>query len=1098
MADQRITFDFAGQSSGLVSEVKKVQQELKDLEAKSKGVGSSAALDQNAKSASAAGFSVTDLAAKYFLVVQALQGVMAAGKTVYGSLIQQNVELQQQLLGTQSSLAATNKVVSGGIEITDPTEAIQALEGPVNAAVKRIREGSLELVGVTSKDLIPIFQNIAGQSASIGANLNQSADLTLKFAAALGTLNVPIQQQRQEISSILQGQITSDSIVAKTLGITNEQVRQWKAQGTLVNELNQRLEAFSAGNKLAAQSIGGIASNIQEIFDNITLEAGGDLTQQLATELNGIYKLLIDNKDEILAFVQSGADAITSLIGGVKDVGGSILSDGKPAFDQLGGAIANAGGLIESLLLGFGNILKFGGQILGSPVVAWPLELAKNALFGLQAIAALNGQFGQATEAVEIYRQQSARAADEALAALTKTKNGDADAAQARKNAIASLDSQIKTLQESNLVGTENRDVIRGQINELEGLKGKLAGAGSNIKLVSKDTTQLTSDLKLLNETFEAQGQAAQLAQAQLTAAVKRQRTGDKAISAREEQAQLYEIEQEGLNARLKLAEDKAAGIAAIAAKGGDAEQQKQFKTDLIKSQTEQATLEGQIAEKQIARKKAILDLQLKDVETYQAQAQSAIAESETANATQAEQRYQQDLSQKQRYEFDKLTIAQERIQAEIKLEEKRAADLQNLTFTDPDEIEANEAKIRASKQKTADLTLKSLETQRQIEQSKTEIILKLLRDQADQEKNQSDARITQLDAQKQQIDLVTGSIDRQGKLLKAQTDLASAQNNLAATGAQIETDNLTRALEIRKKLNDAQTSPEVRRVLQEQLKILTGKPNTSEAEILAQKVRTENQLQAIKRQSLALEQTIARQNLETELQRNRLANERLVIESKNAKLASEQALNEAQNKLDQLKADPSADPQSVRNAQAAVARATATDRSAAENVGAASANAAQATQLETLSKQSLDAQQLAAKAQFEAADNARLQAAELTLVEAKARNIAQILREVAPAQQLNDRTNQLARQFDQRVQPLNGALVPLPQGAPATQASGASDQLGQLRLLVAIAQNQANLNQETNTHLRAIASRRPAPPQTIVQPVRGPQQYTGNDGLPL
>lgn len=119
------------------------------------------------------------IAFAYNNINDAMQKVAAAGQELYQKLIGQNVQLQQELLSTQSSLVATNKVVAGGLEIKDPTTAIKALTNPINEAVGLVRQGSLELVGVTSAQLIPLFQITAQNSANIGANLKQSADLTL-------------------------------------------------------------------------------------------------------------------------------------------------------------------------------------------------------------------------------------------------------------------------------------------------------------------------------------------------------------------------------------------------------------------------------------------------------------------------------------------------------------------------------------------------------------------------------------------------------------------------------------------------------------------------------------------------------------------------------------------------------------------------------------------------------------------------------------------------------------------------------------------------------------------------------------------------------
>ena len=62
-------------------------------------------------------------------------------------------------------MAATNQVFDTalGQAVSDPTQAIVALTAPVENAIQKIREGSLELVGVTSSQLVESFNIIATQ-----------------------------------------------------------------------------------------------------------------------------------------------------------------------------------------------------------------------------------------------------------------------------------------------------------------------------------------------------------------------------------------------------------------------------------------------------------------------------------------------------------------------------------------------------------------------------------------------------------------------------------------------------------------------------------------------------------------------------------------------------------------------------------------------------------------------------------------------------------------------------------------------------------------------------------------------------------------------
>jgi hypothetical protein len=280
----------------------------------------------------------------------------------FRALIGQNEELRQQLLATQATLVGTSQIFQGGALIGDPTQAIKALEGPIKNAIDDLREGSLELVGVTSKELVPVFQIVAGQVTQMGGSLDQAVQLSLDFAASLGTLQIPLFQANQEIRSMLTGTIDQNSILAKSLNLNNQQVMKWKEQGVLIDKLRERLSAFRAGNALAAQTLSGITSNIQEIFDEITRKAGEPLLQPLVKELDLIYKSLNQNRE-----------ALTRYISGLAANGLRAVQGFYKAIQILFGSIGEATGQIPAYLF---ETLANGAESLA--------EALKNALAILQ------------------------------------------------------------------------------------------------------------------------------------------------------------------------------------------------------------------------------------------------------------------------------------------------------------------------------------------------------------------------------------------------------------------------------------------------------------------------------------------------------------------------------------------------------------------------------------------------------------------------------------------------------------------------------------------------------------------------------------------
>jgi hypothetical protein len=277
--------------------------------------------------------------------IQTVQQIVNQGP--FRALIAQNEELQAQLLSTRASIVSTSQVIANGQNLGgDSRQALNALEAPVNNAIAKLRQGSLELVGVTSNDLVPLFQQIAQQATNIGASLDDVASLSLSTAAALGTLQIPLFQSRQEIQSILTATIDQNSILAKSLGINNDMVRTWISQGTAVKEITKRLEAFRVGNSIAANSIDGITSNIQELFDEITRKAGEPFLEPIRKQFEAVFQFINENKTAIGTFVQGLAGALFGAIDqAVKGISVIIKSLG-PLFalipQYLAGSALNA------------------------------------------------------------------------------------------------------------------------------------------------------------------------------------------------------------------------------------------------------------------------------------------------------------------------------------------------------------------------------------------------------------------------------------------------------------------------------------------------------------------------------------------------------------------------------------------------------------------------------------------------------------------------------------------------------------------------------------------------------------------------------------
>jgi hypothetical protein len=298
---------------------------------------------------------ITQASTALFFWSEAFNQIKAAAGQFYNAFIGQNEKMRQQILATQSSLAAVQDVYINGVKSIDPTETIKAFEEPIKKSLNQIAIESLDLVGVTSGQLTDLLQialtnatKITNQSKDFADPIKAAERLTLSFAGAFGAMQIPLFQARQEINSILSGTIDMNSRLAKGLSITNEQVRAWGSQGVLVDKLVNKLQPFVAGNALAARSVSGISSNIQEIFEITTRLAGENITALFVDGLDVIYQYMKNIQPQI----QATLNGVTAFIGNSVKKIIEIISPFLPTLSVLRDAVLSIGGSISEIVGG--------------------------------------------------------------------------------------------------------------------------------------------------------------------------------------------------------------------------------------------------------------------------------------------------------------------------------------------------------------------------------------------------------------------------------------------------------------------------------------------------------------------------------------------------------------------------------------------------------------------------------------------------------------------------------------------------------------------------------------------------------------------------
>lgn len=237
---------------------------------------------------------VANLGFTIFGVTQSIGVLKGAFGSFFNDTIGREIRLQESLLRTKTTLASTADVAINGKRIADPLEAIVKLEKPIEEALQNIRVRSLDIAGTTSDAIVQVFGVVASQIGNIGGGLKEAEDLAITFSAALGTLGLSDPNYAtQEIRSILTGTIDQNSVLARSLGLTNEEVSKAKSSAEgLVEFLKRRLGAFTAGQSLAAKGFAGITSNLEEFSQEVKRSFGKGMLDPLLEGLTVLYERL--------------------------------------------------------------------------------------------------------------------------------------------------------------------------------------------------------------------------------------------------------------------------------------------------------------------------------------------------------------------------------------------------------------------------------------------------------------------------------------------------------------------------------------------------------------------------------------------------------------------------------------------------------------------------------------------------------------------------------------------------------------------------------------------------------------------------------------
>ena len=265
-------------------------------------------------------------------------GVVALGKAAVGAVS----SFEDMQLSIASVVAATNTIKDSQGHILTGSTKINAAMTATSGVVKKLQTDAL-LTTATTGELVRAFQDAVGPASAVGFTLDQTRQLTVQIVQAAGALKMPMAQVGQEIRSILTGDIDQNARLAKTLGITKQNIEEWTKQGKLFEKVTAKFGDFSAAGEKAGRTFSGLVSSLQDVGEAVLRVIGEKATQALEASMGGLLDNLISVKNgvatlnpQLQAFAENVGAAfgktVTYLVATAKEMAGPIQQFGQALY----------------------------------------------------------------------------------------------------------------------------------------------------------------------------------------------------------------------------------------------------------------------------------------------------------------------------------------------------------------------------------------------------------------------------------------------------------------------------------------------------------------------------------------------------------------------------------------------------------------------------------------------------------------------------------------------------------------------------------------------------------------------------------------------
>lgn len=172
----------------------------------------------------------------------------------------------------------------------------------------------------TFRDLVEGTQGLVGPALSAGIDLDQIPKMAAMMSRTVSAMMPWASggQLLQEGRALITGDVGPNSFVANSLGITREQVKEATRAGKLFEFLEKSMKSFNAAADMAAMTLKGLESRLDDSFNDVM----GKATEKAYEQLKKLFIAVIE-------FVESDQfTKLATVLGDVTQKGIAAATEG--------------------------------------------------------------------------------------------------------------------------------------------------------------------------------------------------------------------------------------------------------------------------------------------------------------------------------------------------------------------------------------------------------------------------------------------------------------------------------------------------------------------------------------------------------------------------------------------------------------------------------------------------------------------------------------------------------------------------------------------------------------------------------------------------